>query len=273
MTVTQALRRAARELETVSDTARLDAELLMAQALGVSRSELLLRHHAANVPARFEEFLARRLRCEPIAYILGRQQFRGLEFRVTPDVLIPRSDSECVVDAALSACAGPARVLDCGTGSGALLLSFLAERTEALGVGIDVSPAALAVAESNAAELGLAGRVRMLRRDWTQPVWRDGLGRFDLVLANPPYVESTAELDKSVRLFEPETALFAGPEGLDAYRCLVPQLPEIMQENGFAVVEIGAGQADSVGAIAAEAGFRSRLVRDLAGRPRALLLH
>ena len=271
-TVAEALRHAAAALAESSDTARLDAEVLMAAALGVSRSELLLRHMRDAPPADFAGFVARRQAHEPVAQIVGQQEFYGRTFRVTRDVLIPRGDSEVLVSTALDLFPAPLRVLDCGTGSGALLLSVLAERSGAQGVGVDRSPAALAVAQGNAEALGLAGRARMLLRDWDEPDWREGLGRFDLILANPPYVEENAELLPSVRAYEPAGALFAGPEGLDAYRVLLAQLPALLEPGGAAVVEIGAAQAEAVAAIAGEAGFASTLHRDLGGRPRALLL-
>lgn len=275
-TVAEALRHAAAVLAESSDTARLDAEVLMAAALGVSRSELLLRHMRDAAPIAFAGFLARRLAHEPVAQIVGQQEFYGRPFRVTRDVLIPRADSEVLVSAALdlfpAPLSPPRRVLDCGTGSGALLLSVLAERPEAQGVGIDRSPAALAVAQGNAEALGLAGRARMLLRDWDEPGWQEGLGRFDLILANPPYIEENVELSPSVRAYEPAGALFAGPEGLDAYRVLLAQLPALLEPGGAAVVEIGAAQAEAVAAIAGEAGFASTLHRDLGDRPRALAL-
>jgi len=266
------LREAAIGLETVSDTPRLDAELLMAQALGAPRSELLLRRLRDPAPAGFALLLARRMAGEPVAYIAGRQEFFGRDFAVSPAVLIPRADSETVIEAALDAAPAPGRVLDCGVGSGALLLTLLAERPEARGVGIDRSEEALAVAAANAAALGLAGRVELLPRDWTRPGWSEGLGRFALVLANPPYVEEGADLSPSVRDFEPAGALFAGADGLDDYRVLVPQLPRLLADGGAAVLEIGAGQADAVGAIARRAGFSCELRRDLGGRARALIL-
>lgn len=272
LTVADALRGAVQDLATMSDTARLDAELLMAEALGVTRSELLLCHMRDAAPPAFDSLVERRKSHEPVAYILGRQEFYGRDFLVTPDVLIPRGDSEAVVDAALQAVPAPSRVLDCGTGSGALLLTVLAERAGAQGVGIDRSPEALAVAEANTERLGLSGRARMLRRDWTESGWETGLERFDLILANPPYVESEAELLASVALHEPAGALFAGPDGLDAYRVLVPQLPGLLEPNGCAVLEIGATQHVAVGRIAARHGFTADLHCDLAGRPRALVL-
>lgn len=270
--VAETLRHAAATLAAVSDTARLDAEVLMAHALGATRSDMLLRHMRDAAPDIFAALAARRMRHEPVAYITGHQEFYGRDFRVTPDVLIPRGDSETVVETAFNAVSAPRRVLDCGTGSGALLLSVLAERAGAEGIGVDRSPAALAVAADNAARLGLGERAQMLLRDWDRPGWRDGLGQFDLILANPPYVEDDAPLAQSVRGYEPAGALFAGPEGLDAYRVLLAQFPELMTRDGVAVVEIGATQADAVEVIAADAGFVSTLHRDLGGRPRAVLI-
>jgi release factor glutamine methyltransferase len=271
-TVAEALREAARRLGAVSDTARLDAELLMAEALGVSRSELLLRHIGDPEPELFAGLVTRRLGYEPIAQIFGRKEFYGREFRVCRDVLTPRADSETTVAAALAACPPDARILDCGTGSGALLLTLLAELPGATGIGIDRSQAALAVAADNAARLGLADRAEMRLGDWREPGWGQDLGKFDRVISNPPYVEEGAKLDPSVRDFEPAGALFAGPEGLDDYRVLVPQLSDLLEPDGVAVLEIGASQAEAVAAIAADAGFASEVRRDLGGRPRALVL-
>lgn len=270
--VGQAIREASATLAATSDTARLDAELLMAEALGVSRSELLLRHMQAPAPERFAALLQRRLGHEPIAYILGRQEFFGLTLHVTPDVLIPRADSEIVVEAALAARPDARSVLDCGTGSGALLLAVLAQLPHAMGTGIDRSAAALRIAADNARVTGVDARATLLERDWTQSGWLEHLGTFDLILANPPYVEDRADLAPSVRDHEPAGALFAGPDGLDAYRVLLPQLPLLLAPGGAALIEIGATQAEAVTAIAAEAGFASLLHRDLGGRPRALSL-
>ena len=271
-TVAEALRDAAERLAAVTDTARLAAEVLMAEALGVSRSDMLLRRMSDPAPDLFEALVARRLRHEPVAQILGRKEFYGREFRVCPDVLTPRADSEATVAAALEVCPANARVLDCGTGSGALLLTLLAELPGASGAGTDRSAAALAVAADNASRLGLTARTELRLADWDEPGWRDGLGRFDCIIANPPYVETTIELPSSVRDYEPPGALYAGPEGLDAYRVLIPQLPSLLAPGGAAVLEIGAGQADAVARIAAKAGFRSELRHDLGGRPRALIL-
>jgi release factor glutamine methyltransferase len=165
----------------------------------------------------------------------------------------------------------PGRVLDCGTGSGALLLAVLAHRPEARGLGIDRSEEALVIARANAQRLGLGDRAAFLGADWTQPEWVEPLGgRFDLILANPPYVESEAQLAPSVRDHEPAGALFSGPEGLDDYRVLVPQLPGLLAPGGAALVEIGATQAADVLAIGAAAGLAGRVHRDLAGRERTV---
>ena len=273
MTVATALRAAAERLSTTSDTPRLDAELLMAHALGATRSDLLLRHMGADAPEGFAPLLMRRLGHEPVAYILGEQEFFSLPFRVSPAVLIPRGDSEALVEAALAAKPDAMRVLDCGTGSGALLLAVLKNFPKASGVGIDRSADAMAVAAENARLLGLAARTRILAADWDRSGWMVGLdGPFDLILANPPYVEAGAGLAPSVAGHEPSGALFAGADGLDAYRVLIPQLPELLASNGVALVEIGVSQADAVSAIAGDAGLAAKLHRDLAGRPRVLEL-
>ncbi len=269
-TVADALREATRRLAT--DWARDEAEMLMAHALGVSRGAMLLGHLRDPAPARFDALLARRLAGAPVAHILGEVDFYGRRFIVTPDVLIPRGDSETTLIAALDAAPEARRILDCGTGSGCLLLSLLAERPGASGIGLDRSLRALAVATRNAEALGLTDRAVMRHGDWSRPGWADELGVFDLVIANPPYVEENAPLDSSVRDFEPAGALFAGPEGLDDYRVLVPQLAGLLTPGGVAVLEIGWRQAEAVAAIAAGAGFATRLHHDLAARPRALVL-
>lgn len=270
MLVVDAIRAAATRLAQTSDTARLDAEVLMAHALGATRSDLLLRHMRAAAPHGFDSLVERRAAHEPVAYITGEQEFFGLSFAVSSAVLIPRGDSESLVDAALSARPMARRVLDCGTGSGALLLATLASLPDARGTGIDRSADALAVAAGNAVRLGLADRATMRQTDWTAPGWAAGLGRFDLILANPPYVEDDAALDPSVRAFEPASALFAGADGLDDYRVLVPQLPGLLAPGGLALVEIGHTQADAVIALGARAGLAGTVHPDLAGRPRVI---
>ncbi|WP_348632004.1 peptide chain release factor N(5)-glutamine methyltransferase [Pontixanthobacter sp. CEM42] len=272
MKVSDALRDAAKLLSETSDTARLDAELLMAEAMEISRSDMLLRAVDLEVPLRFERLVERRAQHEPIAHILGHQEFYGREFLVTPDVLIPRGDSETIVDVALSQCTDDARMLDLGTGSGALLLTLLAEKPNASGVGVDASLSAVAIAASNAARLSVSERAHILHRDWKDADWTDDLGLFDLIVANPPYVETAAELDPSVRDFEPAQALFAGPDGLDDYRIVIPQIRNLLTDGGIAVLEIGHTQDAAVSEIASKSGFSVGLHRDLAHRPRALLL-
>ncbi len=272
MTVADAVREAAQRLSVTSDTARLDAELLMAHALGTTRSDLLMRHMREPAPASFAALVERRSANEPVAHILGRQEFFGLDFAITEDTLIPRGDSETIVQAALDSAGPDARVLDMGTGSGALLLAFLSERPAAKGIGIDISPTALAVAQGNSEALGLANRAEFRVASWLDDGWTDDLGKFDLILCNPPYVEDDAELDPDVRNFEPASALFAGPEGLDDYRVVIPQLCKLLSPEGIAVLEIGWKQAGAVSEIASESGFQTELRQDLAGRPRVLIL-
>ncbi len=271
-TVRAALKEATERLAATSDTARLDAELLMAHALGVSRTELLLRHMDSEAPAGLTSILDRRLKHEPIAYILGSQPFYGLDLAVSPAVLIPRGDSETLIDVAQAARADrpTKRILDLGTGSGALLLAALTVWPLAEGIGLERSDAAREIAVRNAAANGLAARTQILAGDWTQDRWADGLGRFDLVLANPPYVETSADLAPSVRAHEPAEALFAGPEGLDDYRRLIPAVPRLLAPGGTALFEIGWAQGVAVTALAREAGLDAKLHRDLAGRPRSI---
>ena len=278
-----AIRAATERLSSSSATARLDAELLMAHALGISRSDMLLGAMAGPAPQEYDAYVARRAAHEPVAYILGEAEFYGRTFAVSPDVLVPRSDSEALVDAALEIIAEKGwsrgvRVLDMGTGSGALLLTILAETRYATGVGIDASDAALKIARYNARALDLKGFSKMgprdsfRKRDWNQSGWSDQLGKFSLILCNPPYVEDDAPLDPDVRDYEPASALFAGPDGLDDYRVLLPQLGGLLAPDGAAIFEIGHRQADAVAALADADGFTAELLRDLADRPRALIL-
>lgn len=271
--VAAALREAAALLAPVTDAARLEAEWLMAHALGCSRSELLLRHMADPAPATFDALVARRARGEPLAHVTGETEFYGLTLRVTPDVLVPRSDTELLIDIAREKLARrpPRRILDCGTGSGALLLAALSVWPRAEGIGIERSPAALAVARANMVAQKVSDRATMMAADWTRSGWTDDLGRFDLVLANPPYVATDdSDLARDVAASDPHGALFAGASGLDDYRLLVPALHDLLAPGGWAVFEIGSRQGGAVSGIGEAAGLRADVHQDLAHRPRAV---
>lgn len=273
-TIAAALRVAAVRLAGVSETPRLDAELLMAHALGCTRSELLLRQADLAVPVQFAGYLARRAADEPVAYIIGHQDFWDLTLAVTPDVLIPRADSETLIEAAIDAFAGregPRRILDLGTGSGALLLAALSVFPAATGLGVDASAAALAVAAGNADACGFAERAEFRHLDWRDAGWVEVLGGpFDLILCNPPYVEDTATLTPMVAAHEPHSALFAGPDGLSDYRILIPAIPALLAADGIAIFEIGFNQAQSVSDLASKAGLSTEMRRDLGGNARCL---
>lgn len=268
MTLADALRAATVQLAVASDTARLDAELLMAHALGLSRADMLLRQHDLSVPPAFAALLARRLSGAPIAHVTGLRDFWTITLAVTPDTLIPRPDSETLVEAAVDhfRAAAPAHILDLGTGSGALLLAALAQWPDARGLGIDASPPALAVARDNAARLGMADRADFRLGDWAQGVD----GPFDLLLINPPYIVAGLSLSGDV-LHEPARALFAGTDGLDDYRRIAPDLPRLIAGRGMAAIEIGYDQADSVSALLRDQGLSVALRRDLAGHVRCLI--
>jgi release factor glutamine methyltransferase len=216
--------------------------------------------------------MGRRESREPVSHILGRKGFWKIMLSVTPDVLTPRPDTETVVEFALRDFPEQAAwsILDLGVGSGAILLALLADRPAARGLGVDVSEEALAVARENAANLGLAGRVALLRGDWA-----DGLGdaTFDLVVSNPPYIASHVieELEPEVRDHEPRLALEGGVDGLDAYRVLAPEILRVLKPGGRFAVEIGYDQKQAVEALFREAGARDvQTIRDLGDRDRVV---
>ena len=260
-TTAQALSVATAELEAAgSDTPRLDAEVLLAAALRTDRTALFLdprRALAEEETGRFRAFVARRAEHEPVAYITGLRAFRHIDLHVDRRVLIPRPETEHLVEAALELPRG-SRVVDVGTGSGAIALALKQERPDLVVIGTDVSSDALEVARENAERLGL--EVEWMLGDLLVP---HGV---DAVLSNPPYVADREPLPPDVERFEPPGALLAGIDGLDVYRRLVPKL-----SMGFAALEVGAGQADAVRALMEFRGFSVSVVQDLAGIDRVVV--
>lgn len=261
--------------EASIDTAKLDAELLLAHVLGVSRLELkkidpvLERDDERN----FEALVARRAEREPVAYILGTKEFWSLEFKVSPAVLCPRPDTEILVEAALKRAerSGGLRILDLGTGSGAILLSLLSELPDATGVGVDISSQALEIAKENALNLGLASRADFLLGSWTEGLLNQ---EFDLIVSNPPYIESSviSGLEPEVAVFEPKLALDGGGDGLDAYRKLIPQLPLYLRFGGWAILEVGEAQASAVQQLMSEQKLTKRsIAKDYQGIDRCVI--
>jgi release factor glutamine methyltransferase len=263
------------------ESPRLEARLLLAHAMGCRIEDLLREPRAAVAPAaaaRFADLLRRRLEHAPVAHLTGTREFWSLPFAVSPATLIPRPDSEALVEAAVEAFPERGRVrriLDLGTGTGCLLLAALAEFPAATGLGTDRAPVAAALARDNARRLGLADRARFLAADWAAPLAAGA--RFDLVLCNPPYVERGAipGLMPEVARHEPALALDGGPDGLDAYRAVVAGLPRLLAPGGGAraVLELGQGQRAAVEALARRSGLVPLGCRsDLGGVDRALLL-
>jgi len=248
-----------------------DARLLLAHALGIEPVDVILRetdHVDAAGLAAFEALVQRRLRHEPVSRIRGWREFYGRRFIVTPDVLDPRPETELLVEQGIARLPPGGRVLDLGVGSGCILLSVLAERPDVAGVGVDISPAALAVAERNAAALGVGARVRLMQGSWES----EPAGGFDLVLSNPPYIPAgdMAGLALDVTGHDPHLALTPGEDGLAAYRAIIAFHAERVRPGGWIGVECGIEQADDVCALMAAAGLVSiTTYADLAGISRA----
>lgn len=267
MTRTEAFNAATARLAGVSETPRLDAEMLLAHAHGITREAMLLGDYP--VLPGFDALVDRRSMHEPVAYITGKCDFWTLTLTVTPDVLIPRADSETLIEAAIDhfGASGPATILDLGTGSGALLLATLDHWPDATGVGIDASDAAVQVARDNARRLGMGDRATIRLGDWVGTGWA-----FDLILCNPPYVAAGDRLPPSVANFEPAAALYAGDDGLDDYRMIAPVLGAQMTPGGAACIEIGWTQAGAVSALFRAEGLNVSVRQDLAARDRCLIV-
>jgi release factor glutamine methyltransferase len=253
------------------DDARREARILLAAALGTDAGGLMAVDEVE--PGVFEAMLARREMREPLAYITGTKEFWSLNFFTSPATLIPRPDSETLVSAALAALPdrqAVRRILDLGTGTGCLLLACLSEFPAAFGVGVDIAPAAAALAARNAAALGLAGRAAFLAGDWAAALD----GAFDLVLSNPPYIPEPdiAGLMPDVARFEPRAALAGGADGFAAYRIICAALPRLLAPGGVAVVEMGAGQAEDFAAIVAANGLEVTFRQDFSGHDRAAVI-
>jgi release factor glutamine methyltransferase len=257
------------------DSPAIDARLLLEAAAGASRLDILTDPYRIVTDAQLEAYQAmveRRLKREPVSRIIGKKGFWKIMLNVTPDVLSPRPDTETIMDVALAAFPhGEAfQMIDLGTGSGAILLAVLSERPAAKGVGTDISSEALAVARENAANLDLDGRATFLRTEWAT-----GFGdhSFDFVASNPPYIPTgdIAGLDPEVRDHDPVLALDGGPDGLQAYRDLAPEILRILKPGGVFAVEIGWDQGPAVKALFEEAGLLgAKVVKDLSDRDRVV---
>ncbi|MDP2373031.1 peptide chain release factor N(5)-glutamine methyltransferase [Reyranella sp.] len=262
------------------DNARFEARLLLAHAGSVT-VEWLIAHGGEVAPPAAVEALraltARRVRREPMAYVVGEREFWGLPFKVSPDVLVPRPDSETLIEAALALMPGrtePWRIVDLGVGSGCLLLTLLREFPNARGVGMDASAAALTMAATNAEALGVDARASLVGGDWRQPGWAERLGGpFDLLVANPPYIETAAidGLMPDVARFEPRLALDGGGDGLSAYRAIAGSAAGLVVPGGRVLIEAGEGQATGISTLFASAGFSvGSPLKDLGGIDRVV---
>jgi release factor glutamine methyltransferase len=265
------MREAAQRLAAAGvENAPRDARLLLAHALGIEPVEVIAREMDAVDAAGLTEFeaaISLRLRGEPVSRIRGWREFYGRRFRVTPDVLDPRPETELLVEEGIARLPPGGRVLDLGTGSGCILVSVLAECAGAKGIGVDISPAALAVARENAGALGVADRASFIEGSWDA-----ASGPFDLVLSNPPYVtEAEFEpLPADVRNYDPRIALVGGGDGLDPYHLILAQADHLLIPGGSIGFEFGASQGEAVTELMANAGLVDiELFKDLAGLSRA----
>jgi len=259
--------------------AAVDARILLAHALGLDRTRLALQGQRTLEAYELEHIsglVARRLRGEPVARILGEKEFWNLPLAVTPAVLVPRPETETVVELALDHIGragltrAKLRLLDIGTGSGALLLALLSELPNAMGIGIDISTGAIACARTNAARNGLSARCNFVVCDFAACL----RGGFDLIVSNPPYVArgDIGKLPREIKDYDPLMALDGGPDGLDAYRAIAAVVPSLLAPRGRVAVELGAGQEPAVRGLFHSVGLKTQEVRaDLAQIPRALL--
>jgi release factor glutamine methyltransferase len=254
---------------------KLDARLLLEAVTGLSQADLIGQPDTAVSEDKiraFHNYLDRRSTGEPVSRLLGSREFYGAAFRISPDVLDPRPDTEHLVSEALQAgrrLNRPLRFLDLGTGSGCVAIAMAREATASRGVAVDVSEAALMVARENAKALGVADRLLFLQSHWFSAVG----GRFDLIVSNPPYIPSAqiAGLDREVKDFDPRLALDGGADGLECYRLIAGGAAEHLEAEGVIIVETGHDQAQAVRAIFEAAGFRCCLAyRDYAGHNRGL---
>lgn len=262
------------------ESPRSSAEVLLASTLSANRIDLYAQYDKPLVDeelARFKSLIRRRAAGEPVAYILGEKEFWSLTLTVTPDVLIPRPETECLVEEALKRLAPfpGARVLELGVGTGAVTLAMARENDAARFTASDISLSAVRVAKTNADRLGEAGRIGFLVGDWLSPFAESGPA-FDMIVSNPPYIPSghIRSLQPEVAKFEPATALDGGPDGLDAIRNILRDAPRFLRPEGWLLLEIGCDQAEIVGEIAGGTGDYGKIDirKDYAGRDRIVIL-